>query len=526
MDEFRLYRQALSTAQLDQLRTTNAAVLDGDPAAAANRALGVRLPFQVVDAAATPARVSVASTDDNSGHCAAGTLLGGKLAAAGHVGTGALAVNSAHPGVEVPFLPALDVSSGDFSFTAWFQYAATASTPQQAIVWAYGSTGGQRAVWIRAQPAQDRLFAWVQTDTGQVSVAVPDPSDVTAFGDDAWHLLALTRSGDRIQFSVDGAAPAVATGLTGTLTANQAAGIEGLRLGAKPDGSDVLSGNLDEFRLYHRALTGAELADITAKSHYPGDIPAVWWSFESMYTQTHDVVRPAPASGPATPDSSAHCNEAYVRGGATPVAGKFGSALSFDGVDDAVQIPMSASTALGSSDFTISSWLKYTASPGTADQVILWAYGVGAAERQIWLRAEPAQDRLFASFETDAATVTVAAPDASPATAFGNGAWHHVALQRSGGYLQLIVDGVTLGSAAAPAGAVTYGDTFAVDGFQLGAKPDGTGRFKGALDEFRIFRKALSAQELADVRISNTDPGTVTAVRLPFDLVTTEGYAL
>jgi len=527
VDEFRLYRQALTGDQLDQLRTTNAAVLDTNPAAAVNKALGVWLPFQVVDGAVVPSRVSVAITDDNSGHCASGTLLGGQpTLVAGRINKDAIKVDAAHPGVEVPFLPALDVGAGDFTFTTWFRYTATSSTAQQAIVWAYGSTSGQRSLWVRAQPAYDRLYAWVETDTGHLAVAVPDSSSAVAFGDGKWHVLALTRSGGEVQLSVDGAG-AAETGLTGTLTANPAGGIDGLRVGSKPGGTDILQGDLDEVRLYHRALTATELAGIAATaSRYPADVPALWWSFENGYTQTHDVVRPTPATGPATPDSSAHCNHAYVRGGATTVVGRFGSALALDGVDDAVQIPYGASTALGSDDFTISTWLKYSATMSSPDQVIMWAYGVGAVDRQIWLRVQPAQDRLYAAFGTDTAMTMVAGVDASAGVAFGDGAWHHIALQRSGGQLRLIVDGATLGSSSLAAGAVTYGDAFAVDGFQIGAKPDGTGRLKGVIDEFRIFGRALSEQELTEVRTTNDDLGTVTGVRLPFEVVTDTNYAL
>jgi sialidase-1 len=288
-----------------------------------------------------------------------------------------------------------------------------------------------------------------------------------------------------------------------------------------------MQGQLDEFRLYRRALSAAELATVAAAtSRYPSDMPALWWSFEGTYTQTHDVVRPTPTTGPATPDSSVHCNHAYVRGGATSAGGgAFGSALSFDGIDDAVQVPYASNTALGSGDFAISTWLNYSANTSSPDQVIFWAYGMGASERQIWLRAQPSKDRLLASLETDTSTTQIAGLDGSAVTAFGDGTWHHVVLERSGGRLRLIVDGVSLANAVVPAGAVTYGDAFAVDGFQLGAKLDGTGRFKGSLDEFRIIRKALTEQELDGLRASNTDLGTVTAVRLPFDVVTANSYA-
>jgi sialidase-1 len=190
-----------------------------------------------------------------------------------------------------------------------------------------------------------------------------------------------------------------------------------------------------------------------------------------------------------------------------------------------VQLPYTPATALGSGDFTISTWLKYSATGSSADQVLLWAYGVGASERQIWIRAQPSKDWLYAAFETDVATTTIAAPDSSSAVAFGDNQWHHIALERSGGTLSLIVDGTTVGSSSVPAGSVTSGDAFAVDGFHLGAKPDGSNPLNGSLDEFRIFHKALSADELNSVRLNNTDLGTVTGIRLPFDVVTDSSYA-
>jgi sialidase-1 len=515
LDEFRFYRQALTREQLDQVRG-NADV---------GAALGVRLPFQVVDAVTTPVRTRVAIEDDMSGNCADGTLLGGPPRLTdGRVNSKALVVNSANPGVAVPFVPAIDVGSADFTFTTWFRYTATGTSPNQVLLWAYGTGAGQRQVWLRAQPAEDQLYAIVATSVGQVAVALKDTGSATAFGDGAWHLLALTRSGAQVRLSVDGASPATGSGLTGSVTADAAAGIEGLRLGSKPNGADVLTGSLDEFRLYRRALSAAELTAATA-AKYPADNPAVRWTFEGGFTQAHNIVRPAPAGGAATPGSSVHCVNAYVRGGAQPTpSGKFGAALALDGTDDAVQIPYGAAGVLGATDFTIATWLRYTATSASPDQVLLWAYGTGATERHIWLRAQPSQNRLFASLGTETGTTTLAAAGTSSAAAFGDGKWHHVALRRSGKTLSLAVDGATLASATT-AGSLTYGDAFAVDGFQLGAKPDGSGRLKGSLDEFRIFRRSLTDSELADVREKNTDPGTVTAVRLPFDVVTDDSYA-
>ncbi|MBK3626591.1 exo-alpha-sialidase [Streptomyces sp. MBT49] len=522
LDEFRLYREALTDTELAGLRTANAAP-------SADGSLGVRLPFQVVDTADVPALTSVAIEDDVSGHCADGTLLGGVPGeVAGRVGKGAISVSASRPGVEVPHLPALDVGSGDFTYTLWFRHTLTATDPNAALLWAYGSVSGEPSLWVRAQPAQRRLLAWAETPAGAVQVALADTGASAAFGDGAWHLLAVTRSGGTLRLSVDATRTAEATGLSGALTS--AATPQGLRVGSKPGTLDVFTGSLDEVRLHKRALTTDELTRVAQSAvgstgGYPADRPAVAWSMENGHTEAHQVVRPAP--GPATPDSSAHCNHAFVRGGARAVAGggRFGAGLVLDGTDDSVELPYGADEVLGSRDFTVATWLRYTADGSSGDQVLFWAYGVGGSERQLWLRAQPGQDRLAAVLQTDAAATTVYLGDGGASHAFGDGAWHHVVLQRSGGKLSLSVDGGPPGEAAAPAGSVTYDDGFAVLGLHLGARPDGQDRLKGSLDEFRLVRRALTVEELTALRTSDADTGTATTVRLPFETLSPQPYA-
>ncbi|MFI1397379.1 LamG-like jellyroll fold domain-containing protein [Streptomyces sp. NPDC020681] len=524
IDEFRVHRTALTDAQLSALRTANSA-----PDAEATQS--VRLPFQVVDTAEVPALTQVGVEDDVSGHCADGTLLGGlPPETAGRIGRGAITVGATRPGVEVPYVPTLDVGDDDFTYTLWFSHSATAATAQSALMWAYGSASGQPSLWVRAQPAQDRLYAFAETASGPVQIALPDTGTSVAYGDGAWHLLAVSRSGNTLRVSVDGAPAAEATGLTGSLTT--AANPEGVRIGSKPGSLDILTGRLDDFRLHRRALTDAELLKVAQSAAgstggYPADPAVLWWSMEGGHTEVHPVARPA--AGPATPDSSAHCNHAFVRGGTQPShwqgGGRFGSGLPFDGTDDGVELPYGAEEALGGGDFTVATWLKYTASPTTGSQVILWAYGMGAAERQVWLRAQPGQDRLAALVQTDTATTMLYAADGGVSAGFGDGAWHHVVLKRSGGVLSLSVDGQSLDDAPVPAGSVTYGDSFAVSGIRLGTRPDGLEHFKGSMDEFRLVRRALSEAELTSLRSSNADTGTATTVRLPFETVTTGAYA-
>ncbi|MEV4440807.1 sialidase family protein, partial [Streptomyces sp. NPDC049577] len=56
---------------------------------------------------------------------------------------------------------------------------------------------------------------------------------------------------------------------------------------------------------------------------------------------------------PTTDDLAPGARPATVLGGARPVAGRLGGALSFDGRDDAVRLPYRTSLPLGSGDFTV-----------------------------------------------------------------------------------------------------------------------------------------------------------------------------
>jgi sialidase-1 len=71
--------------------------------------------------------------------------------------------------------------------------------------------------------------------------------------------------------------------------------------------------------------------------------------------------------------------------------------------------------------------VKY--SGATADQVIFWAYGTGATERSIWLRAQPSKDRFYGYVQTDTGAYEFAVTDPSAAAGFSDNAWHLVTVR-------------------------------------------------------------------------------------------------
>ncbi|MEV4754722.1 sialidase family protein [Micromonospora sp. NPDC049559] len=397
----------------------------------------------------------------------------------------AVTLDGADDYLHLPFSESLAIGTSDFTAMAWIRYGA--STADQAIFWGYGQDDHSQ-FWLRAEPGSSRIRGLIQS--GGTSAVV---ASTKAYNDNAWHHVALQRAAGQLRLWVDGAVVASAAAPTGTISPGRPFR---MYAGQRLDGANRFKGQLDEVRLYKRALSGTEIGAIRGANAI--DVPGA-------------VLRlPFVAAGPSTPDTSGAGNTAFVRGGAALTSGRYGSALALDGADDHVQLPFSSSLDLGAGDFTVSAWLRY--SGGTGRHTLLWAYGLGTDTAQLWLRAHPAENRVLGWAETETASGL-----AGSTSGYADGAWHHVAFQRAGGELRLLVDGERVGTAAAPAGSLTGGHAAGVLGLYLGQRPDGVDRLAGALDEVRIFRRALSTAELDQIRLGNASVTDGLVLRLPLD---------
>lgn len=221
---------------------------------------------------------------------------------------------------------------------------------------------------------------------------------------------------------------------------------------------------------------------------------------------------PPPAPGPTTPDTGPAANTAYVRGGAAVTDGRYGRGLAFDKVDDGVEVPYTPAVDLDDGDFTILCWFKYSATTGT--YAITWAYRVGAAP-QLWLRAEPGSNRIRAFLGTGLGT----ALDISSTRAYNDGAWHHVAITRQDRQATMYIDGASAATGQTPPGSVTNGKQFGVDGLYVGQSPDGSSRFSGTLDEFKIYGRALTLDEINRIRTRNVPIRDDLRISLRFEAI-------
>jgi len=175
------------------------------------------------------------------------------------------------------------------------------------------------------------------------------------------------------------------------------------------------------------------------------------------------------------------------------VAGKSGTALAFDGVDDYVYLNRSLAQMASKSTVTIEAWLKPTGAPstGTGDYAV-WridaAVGETAGQCPVIARGIiGGQDRIWAGnwdYSNPADWVGVT---------YNVDEWVHIAIVHSGGMLYIYKDGVLGGSVASGDSNVDTGS------YQIGRSEGGQATFfNGSVDEVAIYNRSLSASEVAE----------------------------
>jgi sialidase-1 len=175
-------------------------------------------------------------------------------------------------------------------------------------------------------------------------------------------------------------------------------------------------------------------------------------------------------------------------------------------MDDYVQLPFAEKLAIGTDDFTWTGWFNYGAS--TADQPLLWAYNQGDLYSQLWLRAEPAHNRIRALAQSGETAVVL-----STSTSYNDKAWHHFALRRQASSFSLYIDGNLSASATGALGSLSPKRPFQI---QLGQRLDANQHLKGSLDEVRLYARALTPTEITAIQSTNATAAPGLRLRYPF----------
>ena len=194
-------------------------------------------------------------------------------------------------------------------------------------------------------------------------------------------------------------------------------------------------------------------------------------------------------------DQSVQNNDGIINGGAKVVAGKFGDALEFDGVDDFVEIPLTASiTFTKGSSFTVQAWIKTDDKPPQNDGLV---GNYRPSTDALWILSvrgdDPASRGKMGFSVRDkgrAHSAGVTSPDF-----LNDNKWHHLAGVRDqkSKQIRFYVDGKLIEEKDDPTEDINSGQSVWIG--------EHLNRFyKGIIDDVKLWDRALSAKELDQSR--------------------------
>jgi hypothetical protein len=291
-----------------------------------------------------------------------------------------------------------------------------------------------------------------------------------------WHHVAVTLNGATGIIYVDGVQVGINTAMTikpsdlGITTQNW--------IGRSQYPDPYLDGRVDDFRIYNRALTASEVTHV-------------------MEGQTVLPIAELPfneTSGTTANDVSGNGWNGTLTGGATWATGNSGNAVDLNGTNGYVALP--AGVVSNADKVTIATWVNL-------DTVSNWTrifdFGSGTSK---YMFLSPLDGDNVIRFEikngSAVKTVTGTAPLAT-------GGWHHVAVTLDGATGTIYVDGQKVGSGGVNIRPSQLGVTTQnwIGRSQFSADP----YLDGRVDEFRIYNRALSAEEVA--LVMNGDQPTI-----------------
>jgi len=486
IDEAKIYNQVLTAPQV--LANYNAR---GNPEGVAGT-LGANT--QNMPDALSDGLVGYWKMDENTGTTTSDSSGNGNTSSAftgnttwttGKFGTG-LTFDGTNDVARIPETASTDVggSSSSFTISSWFK-----TTASQA--------GGGGYVAAKFSAAGDVAFILNVISTNQLQFEVNGGTDYIAattmtVNDGLWHHFVGVRdiSGLKMHLYLDGVLKD-----TIAITAQDATNNDDISIGngsTSYTGADF-NGQIDESRLYSRALSPAEVSQLY--NWAPGPV-GYWKMDEGSWTNNCSTDSVFDSSGNSN-NGDACPNSTGPAGGAI---GKYGKAGDFDGSNDYVNIVNS--TSLQNIRYTHSFWMyaDNAADTGAYEDVIgsndagqisvnygfQWRNSNGAS----WIKT-CMQKGGAGPYEL-----------AQISSTMNTGTWYHVACSYDGTRLKAYLNGRLEASVAAT-------DPYTDNQIQFAADGLGSNNFNGKVDDIKIYNYARSqAQVIEDMNAGHPAPGS------------------
>ncbi len=400
---------------------------------------------------------------DRSGRGNNGTLTAGPVRAIGKIGQ-SLDFNGSTQYVSVPSTSSLQITN-DIAVSAWV-FLDTNTSNDLAIVVKVNAATPDYTFYISASD----FLAFYANGLGSIL------STGTIVPDGQWHHVLASRSGSVMSFYKDG----VAVG-TSTFSGSFATNANALLIAGDTGASTFLDAKVDDVRIYNRALSVDEIKrlykmgatftiGVSRKDTMTEGLVGLW-TFDGT-----DV------AGVTAYDRSGQGNNGTLTANPTRIIGRIGQALSFNGVDNYVNVPTASSLNIAT-DITMSAWV-IRRTTGTDVDVIVKTNGT-TFDYSLYLLSGSDNIALFSN-------------DGTPTNVSGTGnaltanKWHHIVAKRSGSDVSFFIDGNA-------AGTGTMSGSFTANSFPVlvGSSNSGAGSFCDCvIDDVRLYSRALSTDEI------------------------------
>ena len=364
----------------------------------------------------------------------------------------------------------------DMTVSAWVYIPSSIPSGWRTIVEHGRGTDNWFGLWKRS--GSDRFhFRWADNGGSTVSA----DTNATIVADQWYHIVGTLDTSTNVAkiYMTDSAGD---TTLDKTITgATSPSATSGdLTIGENNDGSESFDGSIDDVRIYNRALTATEVADLVPSAS--SDLVGHWKLDETSNTLVND--------------SSGNNNGTYEDGptlGATPATNFSGTSVSFDGNNDNVTIP--DDTSLRVTNMTVSAWVYIPSSIPSGWRTIV-EHGRGTDNWfGLWKRS--GSDRFHFRWADNGGSTVSADTNATIVA----DQWYHIVgtLDTSTNVAKIyMTDSAgdttldkTITGATSP--SATSGD------LTIGENNDGNEAFDGSIDDVRIYNRALTATEVADL---------------------------
>ncbi len=474
--------------------------------------------FKIYNYARTPQQVV---EDMNAGHPAGGSPIGSQIAfwrmnegqgqtvnnsiANGGGVNGTLGTTTSVQSIDPVWQPKEACHSDRcLSFDGSSQYIAVGSvtpfqtTDKTVTFWAKpnGAISATRAVfslssasgnWYAGFASSNRMiFSHAVTAGSQQTTLSP----ISAVTSDQWHHYAysMSTSGSNvtIKLYIDGKLNTNTTYATGASSTYGATAI----IGSFTSIANFYAGFLDDLKVYNSALTDDQIRlDYNANAAVnfntgtatesgklidgAGNPPVGEWNFDEHYGTTAN-------------DQSGNGNTGTLTSGPSWTAGKYGSAIKFDGSNDYVNIPDPSSGNLdfGTGNFTVSTWVK-ASSASSLGAIVTKKNNVGNNGVGYTLS-------FFSGlviFKVPTGSVNKSASFTYPT----DNKWHYIVGVRNDDTLSIYLDGALQGSGTGVSGV----DTSNAEPLIIGSDSIFSSFLSGSVDQVKIYNYARTPAQIA-----------------------------